>query len=51
MFEVSMNPETIKKRAQRLQNKNGTNVPNDSTPSNDSEKENNKEIRPLTLRA
>lgn len=45
LFEVNINPETIKKRAQRLQNENGTNVPSDSTTSNDSENKEIKEIK------
>ena len=36
LFEVNINPETIKSRAYRIQQENGSNEPNDSTPGNDS---------------
>jgi len=41
---VNIKPETLKSRAYRIQQENGSNEPNDSTHSNDSGNKDNKEI-------
>ncbi len=51
LFQEKIPADTIKKRAQRVQAKNGTNVPNTPTPEPESEKEENKEISPKGLTA
>jgi hypothetical protein len=41
LFEVNIKPNTLRMRAKRFQDQDCTNVHNDSTPLNDSEKEDN----------
>jgi hypothetical protein len=45
LFEVNIKPRTIEQRVRRIEIENATNVANDSTHLNDSEKEEIKEIK------
>lgn len=49
VFEVTVKPDAIKKRAQRQKKKIGTNVPSDATPQDDEESE-GKPDKPVIVR-